>query len=141
MSHDPVELMEHAGIKPTSNRVIVVKALMQASAPMSLIELETLLGTLERSSILRVLTLLLSHKLVHIMEDGRGVAKYELCHCEDHCSVDDMHAHFYCERCERMMCLEEIAVPHIPLPEGYTLRSVNFMLKGLCPACSSATRD
>lgn len=135
MTHDPVELMEHAGIKPTSNRVLVIRALMDASAPMSLIDLETQLGTLERSSILRVLNLLLSRHLVHIMEDGRGVAKYELCHCADHCTVDDMHAHFYCERCERMICLENVPVPHIPLPSGYSLHSVNFMLKGICPDC------
>ncbi len=135
MNHDSAHILEHAGIKPTPNRVLVVKALIESQSPLSLIEIETRLVTLERSSILRVLNLLLKHRLVHIMEDGRGVAKYELCHCGDHCSVDGMHAHFFCERCNRMFCLEDVSIPSMSLPEGFELHSVNFMLKGLCPDC------
>lgn len=129
------QLLEKGGVKPTSNRILVLRQLMEAERPMSLIELETGLETLERSSILRVLNLLLDHDVVHAFEDGRGVSKYEICHGEDHCSIDDMHAHFYCETCGRTFCFEDIASPRIDIPEGFRIRSVNFMLKGICPDC------
>ena len=102
---------------------------------MSLIELETELETLDRSSILRVLSVLADHGVVHVMEDGRGISKYEVCHSSDHNTDYDNHAHFYCERCQHVYCLEDIAIPHISLPEGFETHGVNFMLKGICPNC------
>lgn len=132
-------MLEEAGVKPTSNRILVLRALHEATSPKSLIELETKLETLDRSSILRVLTLLCEHGLVHVMEDGRGVSKYEMCHAGHHAHHDahDLHhAHFYCEKCDKVYCLEDVEVPEINLPEGFELKGVNFMLKGICRDCS-----
>ncbi len=137
MHNSPQKLLDRAGLKPTPNRILVLKALLSTHTPMSLIDLETELQTLERSSILRVLTLLLDNELIHIMEDGRGVSKYEVCRCEHHNSVSDMHVHFYCERCRRVCCFEDIGIPGIEVPAGYTVKSVNYMLKGLCPECTA----
>lgn len=128
------ELLKGAGIKATPNRILVTEALLKAERPMSLIELETALETLERSSVLRVLSLLSEHHLVHVIEDGRGVTRYEVC-TRDHCSVADMHVHFYCESCDRTFCFEDIAVPDMHLPPEYEIHSANFMYKGRCPEC------
>ena len=129
-------LLEKGGVKPTSNRLLVLRQLVAAASPMSLMELEAALETMERSSVSRVLALLLRHDVVHSFEDGRGVTKYEICHGETHCSVDDMHAHFYCEGCDRTFCLEDVSAPSIRVPGDFRIRSVNYMLKGLCPDCS-----
>lgn len=129
------ELLASAGVKPTSNRLLVLRTLVESELPMSLVELETSLETMERSSILRVLNLLLAHDVIHTMEDGRGVTKYELCHGDGHCSIEDMHVHFYCEKCGRTYCFEDLAVPRISIPPAYSVRSINYMLKGLCPSC------
>ena len=129
-----LRILQEAGIKPTSNRLLVLRTLLEAEAPMGLIDLETALETLERSSISRVLAMLLDHDVIHALEDGRGITRYEICHAtsgED----DDMHAHFYCEQCHKIICFEEIKAPRITVPEGYTVRGVNYMLKGLCPEC------
>lgn len=130
------KILEKADIKPTVNRLLVLRAILSSEMPMSLVELETELETLDRSSISRVLALLLERDVVHVFEDGRGVAKYEICHGESHCSIDDMHAHFYCEKCERVYCFEDISAPHINIPSEFQVRSVNYMLKGVCPECA-----
>ena len=129
------ELLEKAGIKPTANRLLVLGRLAGARQALSLIELETLLETLDRSSILRVLNLLLEKDVLHAFEDGRGVSKYEVCRGESHCSIDDMHAHFFCEKCGQTFCFEDIAAPRINIPAEFEIRSVNYMLKGRCPKC------
>lgn len=141
ISNTPVSaeaLLEKAGLKPTSNRLLVLRRLMDSKGARSLIELETELETIDRSSILRVLNLLVQNDVVHTIEDGKGIIKYELCHGESHCSIDDMHAHFYCEKCERTFCFEDISAPLINLPSNFHIRSVNYMLKGLCPDCAPA---
>lgn len=136
MSDKAVEILNKADIKPTSNRILVLRTLLKQHSPLSLIEIETELETLERSSILRVLTLLLRHDVLHTLEDGRGITKYEICHGSHHCSIDDMHPHFYCEKCNKVFCFEHLSTPGITLPDGFNIRTVNYMLKGLCPNCS-----
>lgn len=135
MDNTTVEILENASVRVTPNRILVLKELLEASSPMSLIELETTLETLDRSSILRALTALSKHGVIHSVEDGRGVVKYEICHGHDDCSADDMHAHFYCEKCERVFCFEDIEAPRIKVPQGFQVRSINYMLKGICPDC------
>ena len=62
--------------------------------------------------------------------------KYEVCGGGQECTLDDMHVHFYCEACHRTFCLKDIRIPEIDLPEGFSIDSVNFMVKGVCPDCS-----
>lgn len=136
MKDEVIHILDEANVKPTSNRILVLSKLLESERPLSLVELETELETLERSSIFRVLVVFLEHDIVHSVEDGRGITKYEICHGKHHCSIDDMHAHFYCERCEKVFCFEDVKAPLLNIPEAFKVRSVNYMLKGLCPECS-----
>ena len=45
------ERLEKKGVKPTAVRILVLKAMMEASCAVSLIELETMLATVDRSTI------------------------------------------------------------------------------------------
>ncbi len=134
------ETLTEAGVKPTSNRIIVFRELLKSPRPLSLGELDTAIETLTKSSILRVLTLLIEHHLIHTVEDGRGIVKYELCHGGANCTDNDMHVHFYCEECREVYCFEDIPVPQIALPEEFHIHSVNYMLKGVCPSCRASKR-
>ncbi|MDE5839758.1 MAG: transcriptional repressor [Muribaculaceae bacterium] len=128
-------ILLEAGVRPTANRIIVFRELTKSNCPMSLGELEQTLGTLDKSSILRSLSVLLDHHLIHDIEDGRGVIKYELCSGHEDGKDTDMHVHFYCEKCERLICFEDIPVPMLPLPETFSVHAVNYMVKGICPEC------
>ncbi len=129
------ELLNRHHIKPTANRIVVVKALASAGRPMSLSELEYEILTIDKSGIFRSLTLFRDLHLVHVIEDGGDGVRYELClsHHED--EDDDMHVHFYCERCHKTFCLEDLPIPAVPLPEGYEMTTANFVVKGICPQC------
>lgn len=129
------QILERVGIKPTANRILVVRELAASEHPLSLTELEAKIESMEKSSVFRVLSLLLQHHAVHAVEDGRGVAKYELC-LDDHTDCPNhMHVHFYCERCHEVYCFANIPTPAVELPEGFKTSSVNYMLKGICPKC------
>lgn len=130
-----LEKLERKGVKPTANRILVLKALLSNSTPVSLSDLEDFIVTMDKSSIFRVLTLFLEHNVVHAMEDGSGSLKYEVCMSEGRCSLSDMHIHFYCEECHRTYCFKTIHVPVMELPENFTPHFVNYMIKGECPEC------
>jgi Fur family ferric uptake transcriptional regulator len=130
-------LTEH-GIKPTANRIVVVKTLADAERPLSLSELEYQILSIDKSGVFRALTLFREHHLVHVIEDGGDGVRYELCRSHHgHDDDDDQHVHFYCERCHRTFCLHDMPIPTIILPDGYQLQSINYMAKGLCPDCAA----
>ena len=127
-------LISAHGIRPTANRILVADALSHAGRPVSLMELEAALDTVDKSGIFRTLTLFKEHHLVHTIEDGDAV-RYELCHSHDAAHDDDLHPHFYCEKCHRTFCLDGTPIPSIPLPDGFRPATVNYIVKGLCPEC------
>ena len=134
-SQDMISRLESKGIRPTANRILVMKPLMGEQNPQSLSNLERKMVSMDKSSIFRTLTLFLEHDVVHAFEDGRGVLCYELCEEKGACDHHDGHIHFYCESCQRSFCMEDIHIPSFELPEGFYPHSISFVIKGECPDC------
>lgn len=134
-SQDMISRLESKGIRPTANRILVMKTLMGEQNPQSLSNLERKMVSMDKSSIFRTLTLFLEHDVVHDFEDGRGVLCYELCEEKGACDHHDGHIHFYCESCQRSFCMEDIHIPSFELPEGFYPHSISFVIKGECPDC------
>lgn len=129
------ELLEHHGVKPTANRLLIARALQDANRPLSLMELETQLETIDKSNVFRALTAFREAHLVHVLEDAGDGVRYELCHSHDEEHDDDVHVHFYCTRCHKTYCLEDTPVPLVAVPEGFNPESVSYLVKGICPEC------
>ena len=130
-SIDIENILNRKGVKPTSNRILVAKELLKASRPVSLADLEILLGfSMEKASIFRVLELFSEKEIV-----SRSF-KYELCYGATHHTISDQHVHFYCERCKETYCFESERVPLVNIPEGFYPHAINYMIKGICPKCS-----
>ncbi len=132
--------MESHGIKPTANRILVAESLLRQKRPMTLAELEAELETVDRSNIFRSLTLFREHHFIHVIEDGCEGTRYELCLSTHADRDEDMHVHFHCERCHRTFCLDKTPVPPVSLPEGFSMETANYMIKGICPDCSRRTQ-
>jgi Fur family transcriptional regulator, ferric uptake regulator len=128
--------LRHRDIKPTAMRLLILRTMMRGNETVSLPEMERLLPTVDKSTISRTLSLFLLHRLIHAVDDGTGAVKYAVCADDCDCSLEEEHTHFCCESCHRTFCLTQIAVPVVPLPEGFVLESVNYVLKGLCPECA-----
>ncbi len=134
-------LTEH-GVKPTANRILILKAILQEERPVSMTEIETTLGTVDKSIISRTLSLFREHHLLHDIEDGSESVRYEVCHGHHgdglECDSDnDLHVHFHCEGCGKTFCFENTHIPLVDYPEGFHVNSINYMAKGLCPECSA----
>ena len=136
-----IKLLTSHCIKPTSNRILVVKALAAEDYPSTMTDLENHLLSVDKSGISRALSLFREHRLVHTIEDGNGGLRYELCHSHtDDDEDEDLHVHFFCERCHKIYCLHDTPVPNIDLPHGFTRTSCNYVVKGICEVCNRKTR-
>ena len=138
---DYLALLAKREIRPTAIRILVLQAMLKAGRSVSLLDLENMLDTVDKSSIFRAITLFLSHHLIHSIDDGTGSFKYAVCSASCSCEVNDLHTHFHCESCNKTFCFQNIPTPVVQVPEGFTLNSINYVLKGLCPECAAKNKQ
>lgn len=129
------QLLEQHDIRPTANRIVILKTLADSGRPLTLTELEYRILSIDKSGVSRALTLFREHHLVHVIEDGNGSVRYELCHSHDMQTDDDLHVHFFCECCHRTYCLEHTPIPRVSLPAHFQMISATYMVKGICDDC------
>lgn len=128
--------LKQRGIRVTAVRLLVAQSLHDANGMLTLADLEMVLNPVPKSSISRALHLFVDKHIVHCVEDGSGLFRYELCDSEKVCGIEDLHTHFYCEKCHSIHCLKTIRIPVVEMPNGFEMHSVNYMIKGFCDKCS-----
>ena len=129
-------------IKPTAMRLLVLRQLMEAEQTLTLRQLEEALAPADRSTIFRTLSLFVQQHAAHVVDDGSGATRYEICHGHHTDDDDDRHPHFRCLHCGRTICLTGQRMPSITLPDGFISQHVNYVITGLCSDCSGqSTHD
>ena len=128
-------ILKLKGISPTPIRILVLYCLKDAECPLSLSDLEQRLQTIDKSSISRALNLFREKHVVHFFNDNSGSTKYELCKSTSHTTCNDSHLHFHCRICGETLCLMDISLPLIELPEGFERENENFIISGICNKC------
>ena len=130
-------ILKNSNVRPSPARILVLKILLESSRPLSALEIENQLETLDRSSITRTLPVLLEAHLIHQLSDGSGSMKYEACKdvkfSDKH---NDEHAHFHCVKCGETTCLNDMEIKIPQRPEGYVVENISFIISGHCPKCS-----
>lgn len=137
---ETTDYLLHHNVKPTANRIVVIKALAESDRPLTMRELEEKILSIDKSGIFRALSLFRNHHIVHVIDGEEGGVRYELCRSTCHEQCDDSHVHFYCEQCHRTFCLTDLALPTIDLPEGYRPTSANYIIHGICPNCNKTAK-
>ena len=133
-------LLSEVGIRITAVRLLVLRVIREKmhGGAFSLQDVLHEIPTADNSSVFRSLTLFAEKGLLHTIDDGTGMQKYCLCTCTDS-GHHHRHVHFTCIRCQRTLCLEEVPIPHITLPEGFVAEDTELVVKGICPKCSLKT--
>ena len=123
-------------IRPTAMRLLVLRQLMEAEQTLTLRQIEETLAPADRSTIFRTLSLFVQQHVVHVVDDGSGATRYEICHSSHNDDDADHHPHFRCINCGRTICLTERRMPPITLPKGFVGHHSNYIITGLCAECS-----
>ena len=132
---NPETLMQEHGVKPTANRILILRTLLRAGRPLSMTEIETDLESVDKSIISRTLSAFREAHLLHVLADGESI-RYEVCHCAAEEEDTDRHVHFHCRVCGRTFCLEDTPVPEVACPAGFRLETAEYTIQGVCPDCA-----
>lgn len=126
--------------RKTVAKTEILKLINHSPVALSHAEIQAELnGLCDRVTIYRVLDRLISEDEIHKVVNLDGIVKYAACHScssheESHIHTHN-HAHFSCEKCKEVTCLEDIE-PNFKIPKNYQVKEMNFTLSGICPSCS-----
>jgi Fur family transcriptional regulator, ferric uptake regulator len=131
-----LQRLEAAGERVTDARIDILATLLAAERALSHRELETAVKVggrkPDRVTLYRVLDWLVEHGLAHKVASEDRVWRFNAL---AHERKD--HAHFHCERCGRVFCLDDdtaaTKAPH--LPRGFRPRHVELTVQGTCAQC------
>lgn len=130
------KLLRKHKLRVTDMRKEVLNIFLAKNEAQSQHDIELLLSEFDRITLYRTLKSFQEKGLIHKALDSTDVVKYALCSedCSEH-DHNDEHVHFHCESCGNTFCVEEVEIPMISMPSGYSISSTNVVLNGTCRRC------
>jgi len=128
-----VEILNHHNLKRTSCREGIIEVIMNSKQALSENEIrDRLVGNYDRSTFYRSFRTLEEHKIVHKIVVDNQIVKYALDNTVTHKSE---HAHFYCNVCNIVKCMDDVPIHKFSLPKGYCEQETEVLIKGICINC------
>jgi Fur family ferric uptake transcriptional regulator len=134
-------LVKESGGRNTEARRNVLACLIAAGRALSHAQIEAQLAEtdLDRVTLYRVLEWLVERSLAHRVGGLSGfdrAMRFAFSRPERRSA----HAHFQCVQCGTTMCLDDVAVPALPVPGGIELQGIELAAFGYCAPCGAANR-
>jgi len=131
-----------AGLRATPARIAILRLLEKSDTPLTHAEVagQTTTRGADVSTVFRALNEMAEGGLLHRMELGDHVWRYEVARSEegkDH----PLHPHFLCVDCGTITCLGEVEVDRVPKLSnaiGRVGELTEVLLKGHCKSCNES---
>ena len=133
---EPQKVLQKHNLKRTACREGILLMMINSGHALSENEIkDELSGHFDRTTFYRSFKTLLEKKIIHkIVVDNQRV-KYALDNSITH---KNKHAHFYCKRCDSVICLDGIPVEDPEVPKGFEASEIEIIIKGLCSNCKNS---
>ena len=129
------ERIRGTGARMTAPRVQVLAAMLAANRVLSHHDIEDMLGAarLDRVTLYRVLDWLVEQGLAHRIAGPDRVWRFSVTG-----EAHETHAHFQCNRCGKVLCLDELSARKVPLrlPAGCRPERMELTVTGMCAECT-----
>lgn len=134
-------LVKESGGRNTGARRNVLACLIAAGRALSHSEIEAQLADsdLDRVTLYRVLEWLVEQSLAHRVGGLSGFDR-AMRFAFSRPERGQAHAHFQCVQCGTTMCLDEVAVPSLSVPDGIQLQGIELAAYGFCARCAEQNK-
>lgn len=135
-----VDILRSSQLSVTDSRKRILGIFLRSGTAMAHqdIERETA-ERFDRVTVYRTLQTFMEKGIIHTIPTTDNAVLYAL--CKEQCPEGhhhDNHVHFICARCNETTCMDELTIPGIRLPEGYSMHQINMVVKGVCRGCGPA---
>lgn len=133
----PAEILNLHHLRKTPIRLAIVQTLLATGTPLSEMEFrEKMSDIYDRITFYRTIQTLMESGVIHRIVADNTTLRYALNHCtvQNHDHQTD-HVHFYCKKCGKVECFNDVSVTNYPIPAGYQKQECEVVIKGLCTKC------
>lgn len=132
------ELLKSAGMRSTASRIAVLQWVAKSDSPVAHSDVATALvpDGYDKSTVYRCLVEMADSNLLHRLDFGDHVWRFEFIAKEDGAATD--HPHFVCVDCGKVECLPDMQIQMKSRPgEKHKVPGevVDVMLRGHCSDC------
>jgi Fur family ferric uptake transcriptional regulator len=134
-------ILQNAGLRRTPVRLAVLDAVISSIRPLGAPDVIRQLGEdTDSVTVYRTLNTLAEHKLVHRVRGEGGAWQYAASSANESEQKRHPHAHFVCDECGTVECLQRMPVPGaLAHPTGlgkkYDVTYAEVLVHGVCPNC------
>lgn len=131
------EILRHNSLSVTESRKKILNIFLSHPSALAHRDIERKAGEkFDRVTVYRTLQTFVEKGIIHTIPTTDNSVRYALCkaECTEGHHHDD-HIHFICVNCGSAICLEDVAIPEVGLPKGYSQNTVEVVVKGICSDC------
>ena len=131
------EILRHNSLSVTESRKKILNIFLSHPSALAHRDIERKAGEkFDRVTVYRTLQTFVEKGIIHTIPTTDNSVRYALCksECTEGHHHDD-HIHFICINCGSAICLEDVSIPEIGLPKGYSQSTVEVVVKGVCNDC------
>ena len=131
------DILKRNGLSVTASRTKILDLFLAAEGALAHADIEKNTdAAYDRVTVYRTLQTFVEKGIVHQIPTTDNSILYALCKqdCEEGHHHDN-HVHFVCNQCEKTFCLDDVIVPEVKLPKGFTPVEASMIVAGVCIDC------
>ena len=131
------DILKRNGLSVTASRTKILDLFLAAEGALAHADIEKNTdAAYDRVTVYRTLQTFVEKGIVHQIPTTDNSILYALCKqdCEEGHHHDN-HVHFVCNQCEKTFCLDDVIVPEVKLPKGFTPVEASMIVTGVCIDC------
>jgi Fur family ferric uptake transcriptional regulator len=132
------DILKNSALSVTASRKRILDIFLAADNALAHQDIETRCADqYDRVTIYRTLQTFLEKGIIHNIPSTDNMVRYALCNetCVTTGHHHDNHVHFRCDQCGKTVCLDDVNIPPVNLPRGYTMKEINMVVNGICKSC------
>ncbi len=137
MPKNAVDILKQNRLSITGSRQKILEFFLSNGGALSHADIEKNVGeAFDRVTIYRTLQTFVEKGIIHLIPTTDNSIKYAL--CKNDCAPGhhhDNHVHFICDECEKIICLDQVTIPVVRLPKGFTPQHSEMVVTGICGEC------
>ncbi len=131
------EILKKNHLSVTGSRQKIMQLFLNSNGALAHADIEKRNGeNFDRVTVYRTLQSFVEKGIIHLIPTKDNSIKYAL--CKDDCEGGhhhDNHIHFICDECNKTICLDDVTVPQVKLPKGFTPQHAEMVVNGICGDC------
>lgn len=133
------DILKRTGLSVTEGRKKILELFLETEGALAHADIEKNTdAAFDRVTVYRTLQTFVEKGIIHQIPTTDNSVLYAL--CKHDCAQGhhhDNHVHFICNNCSKTICLDDVTVPAVKLPKGFSPVQSAMVVTGICNDCKA----